>query len=507
MKAKLALISIIVTISMLGIIYFQADWMYKSSLLSLDKLRTDADQAMNVAVGRCRKQYQDSVGRRLYKQFAMKGLEPVITFPGDSIKIILHSKALKGDHISVGLKVGKVSIQDADYKGDGNFVELGKMIDKKLRGDSLAARNRRSIDSTTLDRFYRAELRARGIRQYFQLLWFNGDTLKISPQGHVIKAEDLKATGTKLYTYPVSSYAAGKNGQKVAAYFYRLPEKRIVTFMAPFFKQGKPLLKNLVSALALSAILVITSILCFVWLFLIIFKQKRLAAMKDNFINNMTHELKTPIATVSAAVEAMQRFNALNDTGKTGRYLETSRKELVRLDGLVTKVLNMAAYQKADMPMVIQELNVDVLLQEVVQDERLTTSRKVDFVISNPEKITTVKADPTHFRHCLANLVDNAVKYSKEQVTITISIYSKGTDICFAVKDNGIGIPASHIKRIFDKFHRVPTGNIHAVKGTGLGLSYVKYAMAMHGGSVTVKSTPGKGSEFTLILPAEPKQK
>ncbi len=224
--------------------------------------------------------------------------------------------------------------------------------------------------------------------------------------------------------------------------------------------------------------------------------------MKDDFINNMTHELKTPIAIISAAVEGMQNFNALQDKEKTIRYLETSRKELNRLNDLVTKVLHMASYEKKDIQLSLEKIEMDELMTDIIESFKNHSDKALNITYKNASSVKYLEADPVHFRNAVSNLVDNAIKYSGDQVDISINCYADGKYVKISIIDKGIGIPSSQLNQIFEKFHRVPTGNIHNVKGTGLGLSYVKYIIEKHGGTVSVKSELNKGSEFIISVPS-----
>jgi signal transduction histidine kinase len=252
--------------------------------------------------------------------------------------------------------------------------------------------------------------------------------------------------------------------------------------------------------------------------------------MKDDFVNNMTHELKTPIAIISAAIEGMQSFNALQDKEKTERYLETSRKELNRLNDLVTKVLHMASYEKQDIQLSKVRIEVNELINEIIESFKSHSDKVLTIKYNNSSAVKYVEADFIHFRNAISNLLDNAIKYSDEPVDILIhcvsdetcmglpltnrdeklmqassplknNIFSNEKYLTISVTDNGIGIPSAELSQIFEKFHRVSTGNLHNARGTGLGLSYVKYVIEMHGGTVAVKSNLNQGSEFTISIP------
>jgi signal transduction histidine kinase len=257
----------------------------------------------------------------------------------------------------------------------------------------------------------------------------------------------------------------------------------------------------MVKVLVLSGLLILFTIFCFYYIIRTIVHQKRLTELKDDFINNMTHELKTPIATITVAIEGLQKYNALNDPEKTQRYLQTSRNELTRLNDLVSKVLNVAAFDNKEINLIKEAINIDDLLKELISAEKLKAEKEISITYTNNSNITVINADRLHFRNVLSNILDNAVKYSTEPVVINIDLTKSGNNVVFSIKDNGTGIPQGHIQHIFDKFYRVPAGNVHNVKGTGLGLNYVKYIAEAHGGSVTVKSEVNAGTEFTVTIP------
>jgi signal transduction histidine kinase len=215
----------------------------------------------------------------------------------------------------------------------------------------------------------------------------------------------------------------------------------------------------------------------------------------------MTHELKTPIATITVAIEGLQKFNALNDPEKTQRYLQTSRNELIKLNELVGKVLDVASFERDKITLHKEKIQVDALMHELMATEETKAGKSIRITYNNRDYVDYIVADKLHFGNAILNILDNAVKYSNEPADIKVEVYRDGNRIMFSISDKGIGIPAGHLARVFEKFHRVPTGNVHNVKGTGLGLSYVKYIVEAHGGEVTVKSEVNTGSQFILTIP------
>jgi signal transduction histidine kinase len=182
-------------------------------------------------------------------------------------------------------------------------------------------------------------------------------------------------------------------------------------------------------------------------------------------------------------------------------YLNISKNELQRLSDLVEKVLNIAVEEKKEFVLTPEPLKPSELIKEIVTQHQLKAPKPVDFFVDIPEEEPIVQVDRMHLANTLNNLIDNAIKYSYEQVTIRIRSYWSGNAWCLSVKDSGIGIPKSYQRAIFDRFFRVPTGDLHQVKGFGLGLSYVKQVVEKHGGHIEVTSEPSQGSEFVLRFP------
>ena len=240
----------------------------------------------------------------------------------------------------------------------------------------------------------------------------------------------------------------------------------------------------------------------FVFLYFNLQQQQRLAITRDEFIGNMTHELKTPIATVQVAVEALRHFNALDDPQKTKEYLDISAIELQRLSMLVDKVLKLSLFENKAIELNRRTIDLHQLAAEVIADMKLQFEKAGAVVqLTAAGNDFPVSADRMHMASALSNLLDNALKYSPSRPAITVHLSRQGDLITMAVSDNGIGIPAAYIGRVFEKFFRVPSGDHHNIKGYGLGLSYVHHIVIRHNGSISVQSKEGKGSTFTINLP------
>jgi two-component system phosphate regulon sensor histidine kinase PhoR len=232
-------------------------------------------------------------------------------------------------------------------------------------------------------------------------------------------------------------------------------------------------------------------------------EQRQLAIHKNEFISNMTHELKTPLATVNVAVEALRNFNALDNPERTREYLDISALELQRLSLLVDKVLKLSQLEKKEVELHPEPLDLFALAVEVIDGLRLQLDKAgVQTLLTHGGGDFTVKADRVHMSGVLMNLLDNAVKYGGPAPRIEVHLARRGSAVILSVTDNGRGIPPEYAGKVFEQFFRVPSGDRHDTKGYGLGLSYVRDILHRHGGSVRVDSQVGRGSTFTLQLPA-----
>ncbi|MEZ4923275.1 MAG: HAMP domain-containing sensor histidine kinase [Crocinitomicaceae bacterium] len=235
----------------------------------------------------------------------------------------------------------------------------------------------------------------------------------------------------------------------------------------------------------------------------IIVRQKKLSEIKNDFINNMTHELKTPIATIRISSESLLNFDDKTDPEKRLRYAGIIYKENKRLEQQVERVLNIAKLDKKELKLKIETIDVHEIIEEAKENFELSQLEETGGTINIDLKaeLYIVQGDIVHITNIINNLIDNAIKYCDKIPELEISTRNSKNKLLITFKDNGKGIAKENIKYIFDKFYRVPTGNVHDVKGFGLGLYYVKTILEELGGSIQVKSTLGKGSEFTVTLP------
>ncbi|MCB0679158.1 MAG: HAMP domain-containing histidine kinase, partial [Saprospiraceae bacterium] len=256
--------------------------------------------------------------------------------------------------------------------------------------------------------------------------------------------------------------------------------------------------KTLLAAILFTAIILFS----FAYSIQVIFTQKKLSEMKTDFINNMTHEFKTPIATISLAADSITSPIISGNVDKVKRFADIIKQENKRMNSQVEKVLQMALIDKRDFRLKLTEVDLHEVIGRAIENISLQVEKKggvahAELEAENP----MVQGDVTHLSNVVNNLLDNANKYSPDQPDITVCTRNVVDGVEMVVKDKGIGMSKEAKKHIFDKFYRVHTGNLHDVKGFGLGLSYVKAMMTAHHGHIDVKSELGKGSSFILFFP------
>ena len=269
-----------------------------------------------------------------------------------------------------------------------------------------------------------------------------------------------------------------------------------------FPEKRRFLLQSFMTPILVFAVFLIMILIAFVLSFRIIFFQKKLSDIKADFINNMTHELKTPIATISLASEMLRDKSISSDEAMRLRYANVIYQENKRLSNHVEHVLQIAKLEKGELQLNKEDRDINDIVESVIhhfelirQDlsAEITTELKADPAIVN--------VDEMHISNAIKNLVDNAFKYNNNKPILEIKTYNDANGVFISVKDNGIGLNKEEINNIFDKFYRVHGGNIHNTKGFGLGLNYVKTIIQAHNGTINVKSKINIGTTFLVYLP------
>lgn len=344
-----------------------------------------------------------------------------------------------------------------------------------------------TIPIRLIDSLYKTLLRKEGITVGYSIIKVIPSIKDVSNLQYSIKEIDTFSNNVSTKTFVTRKIPVGLWN----SLFYKAEFKNAFWYIV----------KKIAPQLALSALLVLLTVLSFVFIYRNLLAQKRLTQIKNEFIGNITHELKTPISTVSVAIEAMKNFSALQNPERTKEYLEIATQELGRLSLLVDKVLRLSMFETQQVQLKYEQFDLKALIEEVISSMQLQFekfSAKVNFRAQGEDFL--VRADRMHITSVIYNLLDNALKYSKNKPLIEMNLSGHEGELIFTVKDDGIGIPVAYQEKIFDKFFRVPQGNQHNVKGYGLGLSYVAHIVAEHNGRVTVQSEEGKGTTFIIKL-------
>jgi two-component system phosphate regulon sensor histidine kinase PhoR len=278
------------------------------------------------------------------------------------------------------------------------------------------------------------------------------------------------------------------------------PSKNVLKIYFP--DSGTFIWQTMVLSLAGSGLLLLVMIGCFYFAVLTILRQKKLALVKNDFINNMTHEFKTPITSISLATQLLQEELKPGKNESMLRYLGIIKEENTRLGQQVERVLQTAQMEREEITLKRKSVDVAALIQHVAEiNGPLLDSVNGVLSLDLGDLPPHISLDEVHISNVLNNLVDNAVKYSPANPKVEIHAHQQDQGVLISVKDQGMGMPKEALSNIFDAFYRVPTGNVHNVKGFGLGLSYVKKIVEAHGGKVNVKSKLGEGSTFEIYLP------
>ena len=254
------------------------------------------------------------------------------------------------------------------------------------------------------------------------------------------------------------------------------------------------------SGIIFTSLMVVAIVIFSFWFFIrTLKKQMELDEMKSSFTSNITHELKTPIAVAYAANDALLNYGLADNPVKREEYLLDTREQLEKLSALVERILSMSMKERGNFRLDVSETNIRDMFEKIVQETRLRTAKACDIQIEADENLTAV-FDAKLMSSVVSTLVDNAVKYSGEPVRILLKAIRKSDKLFISVSDNGIGIAQEHQRHVFEKFYRVPHGDVHEVKGYGIGLYFAKTIVERHGGRISLTSTPGEGSTFTIEL-------
>lgn len=478
-QLRFKLIAFLIIFSLAGLISFQGYWLYGLYRTLYVQMETNIQEAMKMA------DYKELFLRiqELKKREGVAKTHSVYFNSTSDTTLVANNDELSkpygviGDsalsdlgHVTMDISYGASEDDKPDTDADSTLTDylntMGKLEDMVQKGLHRFADALIPVRFEIYDSLLTAELKAHNIDTRYQLNRMTVDTTNAS----------LDCQGAAYFDYPIKSPS-----------FYRLYLKSPASIV----------LQQMLGILLSSFLLLILIIISFIYLLRTILRQKTVEQLKADFTNNMTHELKTPLSVSYAAVDALLNFSdSVSD--KQRKYLAIVKEQLTHLTGLVEQILTLAVENRSTFGLHPEPIRIDLLVSTLIEQYKLKTEKEVLFSQDIPEGMELM-ADRTHVYNILSNLIDNALKYTdKKPCHISIEAIHFPTKTCLTITDNGPGISEDNQKHIFDKFYRIPSGNLHNVKGFGLGLYYVKDMMQKHHGHISVKSNPGKGAAFTL---------
>ncbi len=367
------------------------------------------------------------------------------------------------------IRFSELTSLDKDYYRDILYEEINRTPIKDR------------IGSNELNEKLSIQFKNRGIETPFKFAIYDNDMLTSVKSGY-FKVEKGESYHTSLF--------ADENGNGNYQLFINFPDKE------------KYILSSISKNLILSIVFIISIIGVFAMTLYQLNKQKKIAAIKTDFINNMTHEFKTPIATINLALDAIKNPKIIADKDKVMSYVKMIREENKRMHAQVETVLRISKLEKNQLDVSKEAIDIHDILDEAISHVQLLIENKGGTLQRKLEAIQTeFIGNSFHTTNVFVNLLDNAIKYSDKEPKITIHTENNGTSVLIHIIDKGIGMNKNALKHIFDKFYREETGNIHNVKGHGLGLSYAKKIIELQQGTISVDSEKGKGSRFTVKFP------
>jgi two-component system phosphate regulon sensor histidine kinase PhoR len=377
-----------------------------------------------------------------------------------------------------------------DFNDLKNASKFGVDLFKSESSYDFYNNYKQRIDTNAVDSILKIELRNNGINARYKFKITNAALGIHTHNGHM--HNDLQLAEEDADTMGLFRVSLSPNNSFVEQNYLILR----------FDDQQRTIIREIYPLLILSIVVILIFLFSFYFIMASNLKQKKLSTIKNDFISNMTHEFKTPISTISLASEMLSDSSISQTPDKQTRYLKMIRDENKRLSVLVESILQTSILDKGEFKLKLTEVDMHEIITIALNNTQLLISQRGGVINTSlmAQKFKIV-GDRVHLTNIVFNLIDNAIKYTQGRPEITVKTENVEEAIRISVKDNGIGISKENQRKIFDKFYRVPTGNVHNVKGFGLGLSYVLAVVEKHGGQVDVQSEVGKGSTFIITLP------
>ena len=499
-KKQIIAVGIILGLSLIGLIFTQAA--YFRTAFQLKKAQFDymVNQSLNEVVAYLEEQYKQggsSVADSLFSEMELNGVGDIPVYIDMKQGAPLKNDINRLMHNTLSLVDDDADVQDVnDILGPKHNCSLQNSLQKyrqevkkrlgteydvvlKINAAQPEQELSERIKDIDLNMIIADRLKNNGILENFEFAVKENGRFILQSQNFFNKHSD--------YSYNRRMFFGSDKSR--ANLFLIFPD-RVEASMSSVF------------LLVPSMIITLLLVLCFAFCIAVIIRQKKLSTIKNDFINNMTHEFKTPIATISLAAQMLKDDAVNNSPESVNRFAGIIKDESKRLTFQVEKVLQTALFTETRMKLKVKNVHVN----EIVENQLAKFNLRVEdrkgqlFCHLNADR-DEVLADEVHITNVISNLLDNAIKYCAKTPEISVYTRNKGDEIIISVIDNGIGIASKEQKLIFERFYRVSTGNLHDVKGFGLGLSYVKKIIEAHGGRIEVESALDKGSRFDIILP------
>jgi two-component system phosphate regulon sensor histidine kinase PhoR len=496
MKKRINLVVLLMALCTALLLGLQLYWNYQAYQNSVKTFKSETNIALDKAVERLANIRRDEISAE-YKKWILDTSLIVITCKYDT--------AMKTTIFSIAdrhppKKRPPFPMSFRDYKEKTNQITpsarlfyinhfINHVIYNDLKsaisyyytqqlGDMLVAVYAKDrLDVSRLDSLYKTELQKRDITAAYRF-----------------RIKDYPLKGFSGTNEPLPGYSFATRSYK---YGFKMPDKEIIAW---FPDPNLVFLQRMKWVLLSSLILIGITIFCFTYTAKIIFRQKKLADLKNDFVNNMTHELKTPVATINVAAEAIQNYS-LNKKS-VDEYLGIIRYQAGNLAQLIDEILKSVVIEQENIELNLSKINIIQLISRLVSEYKPqadSVGAQIFSEIALPD--TMVTGDAQLLRNAISNLLDNALKYGGANSQIKITCYAENGNMSLKIADNGIGIPAQYQDKIYDRFFRVPSGDVHNVKGYGLGLSYAKSIIERHNGTITFTSKENLGTEFIISIP------
>jgi two-component system phosphate regulon sensor histidine kinase PhoR len=516
-KHNLGIISVLVGLALVALIAIQVYWIRSSIKLKKEEFDHTVIEALKSTTYKLEK---IATANKIAKKIKLRKQGVRITKKG-----LVTAQNPSGNDVQVRFF--------QELSTDSSGVITSKMSQKEFIGDDSVNSQKKFLPyelmnaSTNNEESLREELLKAGTEVvndlYDEMISINVyknykpkvDSLMLDTVLH----QELREAGiTTNFVYSISSQLANSNSK--ASYtdaqkdcdssgcYYKINLSPSNVYVTPqylsvnFPNETNYLLNTMWAMLTVSGLVICILITAFYYTIATISRQKKLSEIKNDFISNMTHEFKTPISTISLAAEMLNDATVSKTPEKQHRFIKMITDENKRLSILVESILQTSILDKGEFKLKISQVDVHEIINNAIQNTQLLIDQRSGAITKHLGATKSlVIADKVHLTNIIFNLIDNAVKYTKENPAIVISTRDAANGIEITIKDNGIGISKENLRKIFDKFYRVPTGNVHNVKGFGLGLSYVKAVVEKHNGTIHVESELAKGSTFKILMP------